>query len=796
MRKSVILGYCSLAACAAALLPQAGFAQTTSTPPADADEGVGEIIVTARKTAENLQTTPVAVTALSSEMLERSQINDVAQVQQMVPNISFGQATAQPGSATIGLRGQSGTDGLLTIDNAVGLYLDGVYIARSAGALLNLVDVEQVEVLRGPQGTLFGRNTTGGSLNLVSKQPTGEFEGSLRVRYGNYDAKELVTVVNLPIANDVLAARFVYQHSDRNGFAVNSTDGKDVGSDNVDFLRGTLRFAPEALPVTLTLAGDYTDRKTSGQIVDIYGARTTSPTGAAFGAFLIPARCATTASPACFVTNGSTIQSYVGGNPFQVSLTPGLYGTAKTWGASITAEADISENVQFKSITAWRDLETHSLSDNDGTPYVLSGGIPGITVNLPGRAIGQGNHIWQNQFSQELQLSGKAIDNKLNWIVGAFFFKEEGEDLSLSSSNVPGASAAASVSGIFRGEVENSSRAAFGQMTYELVDGFRITAGARYTKDKRSLISRNGRVATLGTGAFSCTVTASLLADAANCISTKQEATYDYWSYTFGPDWQINEDLFLYAKISRAYRAGGWNLRTLFPGSRNDFDPEKVTDYEVGAKVDLLDRKLRVNVAAFSTDYQNIQRSIQALVGTPPTLSNVTQNAAKAKIKGLEVELVAAPTSNLRMNASFGYTDAKHKAFFDQATPPNDLSATPFTLTPKTTFSAGVDYTVPIGGENEIILHGDVYHKGSQYGVAPPPFTGLTETARMKPYDLVNATITLRLAEMGVDVQAYVRNLFDKRYLMRNLNQEHSLGFTSGTPGDPQTYGIALNYKF
>jgi iron complex outermembrane receptor protein len=796
MRKSLVLNYCSMIAIAATVLPQAALAQA-SAPAADAEQGVGEIIVTARKTSENLQTTPVAVTAVSGEMLERAQVVDVSQVQQMVPNISFGQATAQPGSATIGLRGQSGTDGLLTVDNAIGLYLDGVYIARSAGALLNLVDVERVEVLRGPQGTLFGRNTTGGALNLVSKQPVGEFEGSIRARYGNYDAKELTTVLNVPLAGETLAARLVYQHSDRNGFAINSTDGNDVGSDNVDFMRGTLRFAPDTLPLTVTLAGDYTDRKTSGQIVDIYGARTNNPvSGAAFGAFLIPGRCATTPSPACFVSTGSTIQSYVGGNPFEVSLTPGLYGTAKTWGVSATSELEISDDIQFKSVTAWRDLETHSLSDNDGTPYVLSGGIPEIIVSLPGRSIGQGNHIWQKQFSQEVQLSGKALDNSLSWIVGAFYFTEEGEDLSLSSSNVPGATAAASVTGIFRGEVKNTSRAAFGQVSYELTDGLRFTTGLRYTKDKRSLISRNGRVADLGRGAFTCTVNSAAIADAANCISINQQATYDYWSYTFGPDWQVSQNLFLYGKVSRAYRAGGWNLRTLFPGSRNDFDPEKVTDYEIGAKIDLMDRKLRFNVAAFNTDYQNIQRSIQALVGTPPSLSNVTQNAASAKIKGIEVEVVAAPTSNLRLNASFGYTDAKHKTFVDQATPPNDLSATPFTLAPKETFSAGFDYTIPAGGSNEVILHGDIYHKGDQYGVAPPPFTGLTETARMDAYNLVNATVTLRLGERGIDVQAYVRNLFDKRYLNRNLNQEHSLGFTSGTPGDPRTYGISIGYKF
>ncbi len=794
MKKFSVLSRSSLAVIAAALLPQAALAQTKAAD--DAEQGVGEIIVTARKTAENLQTTPVAVTAIAGAMLERAQINDVAQVQQMVPNISFGQATAQPGSATIGLRGQSGTDGLLTVDNAVGLYLDGVYIARSAGALLNLVDVERVEVLRGPQGTLFGRNTTGGSLNLVSKQPTGEFEGSLRARYGNYNAKEATAVVNVPIAGETLAARFVYQHSDRNGFAVNLTDGKEVGGDNVDFMRGTLRFAPDALPLTVTVSGDYTDRKTSGQVVDITGARTTSPTGAAFGAFLIPARCQTTVSAACFVSNGSTIQSYVGGDPFKVNLTPGLYGNSKVWGVSISTEIEVSDTVDFKAITAWRDLETHSLSDNDGTPYVLSGGIPRIDVTMPGHTISQGNHIWQNQFSQEVQLTGKALDDRLNWIVGAFYFREEGEDLSLSASNAPATTAAASVIGINRGEVENTSRAGFGQITYELAEGVRLTAGGRYTKDKRSLVSRNSRVTNLGTGTFSCTVTATLVADATNCLSVKQQATYDYWSYTFGPDWQVSNDLFVYAKVSRAYRAGGWNLRTLFPGSRNDFDPEKVTDFEVGAKIDALDRKLRINLAAFNTDYQNIQRSIQALVGTPPALSNVTQNAAKAKIKGIEIEVVAAPTSNLRLNASFGYTDAKHKAFFDQATPPNDLSATPFTLTPKTTMSAGFDYTIPAGGENEVILHGDFYRKGAQYGVAPAPYTGLTETARLQAYNLVNATVTLRLGDKGIDVQAYVRNIFDKRYFIRNLNQEHSLGFTAATPGDPRTYGVSVGYKF
>ena len=781
-------------AMAIALCAQPALAQTQ---PAAENAGVGEIIVTARRTSENLQTTPVAVTALSSDMLVRAQINDVSQVQQMVPSISFSQATAQPGSATIGLRGQSSTDALLTIDQAVGLYLDGVYIARSSGGLLNLVDVERVEVLRGPQGTLFGRNTTGGALNLVSKQPTGKFEGSLRGRYGNYNAKELTAVVNLPIAGDTVAARLVYQHSDHDGYAKNLTDGKEVGGDNVEFVRGTLRIAPESLPVKLTVAGDYTDRKTSGQIVDIIGARTNNPvSGAAFGAFAIPGRCVTLVSPACAVNNGSTIQSYVGGDPFQVNLAPGVYGNATTWGVSATTEVTLGDNVDFKSITAWRDLETHSLSDNDGTPYYLSGGIPNILATIPGRTIGQGNHIWQRQFSQELQLTGKAFDNKLSWIVGAFYFKESGEDLSLSASNQPSATAAGQIVGVNRGEVENSSRAAFGQLTFEVVDGLRFTGGARYTKDKRALTSRNGSLTNLGAGTFACTVTASLVADAASCRSVKQQSTYDYWSYTFGPDWQVSSDLFLYAKVSRAYRAGGWNLRTLIPGARNDFDPEKVTDFEVGTKIDLLDRNLRLNVAAYHTSYKNIQRSIQSVVGTPPVLSNVTTNAASARINGIEIEMVATPTSNLRLNATFGYTDAKHTVYFDGATPPNNLVATPFVLTPKTTFSAGFDYTIPLGEKNEVILHGDFYHKDSQYGVAPPVFTGITETGRMNGYDLVGASITYRMTEMGIDVQAYVRNLFDKRYFIRNLAQEHSLGFTAASPGDPRTFGISAAYKF
>ena len=784
-----------------------------------ADEAgkIDTIVVTARKTNENLQTTPVAVTAVSSVTLDRAQVNNVNQLQNIAPGLVVYPATAQPGSAQFSLRGQGQNDGLIAVDQSVGAYVDGVYVARSSGALFNFVDIGRVEVLRGPQGTLFGRNTTGGSINVITKAPTDKFEGMVRGRYGNYNAFEATGVVNIPIAASNGGLRIAAQHTEHGGYGRNVQFNQAVGGDKTDFIRGTLKIANDANNLSLAIQGDYTDRKTSGEMVGLKRYTATGTQGLLVGVCNgSPVGAAAAARPLCPVQTaaGDSLAKYavdvIGTDKFFdfYNSMPNIYGNAKAGGVSGTLNWDVNENTAVKSITAYRKIDTASLSDNDGTPYVFTGGLLPI----------DGNFINQSQVSQELQLTGKAFDKKLSYIFGAFYFNENGLDRSKSYSVVPLSLALSYVDATVR----NKSYAVYGQATYNLTDTVRFTGGLRYTWDKRSIIRRNRSETPGNGGAFTCAMAANTL-DASgytlpngSVCQVTSKADYSYLSYTAGLDWQASPDLFFYAKTSRAYRAGGFNTRAVTGGSSVSFSPERVTDYEVGAKVDFLDRHARLNVAAFYTDYSNVQRNVPVVVPGSATLTSGVQNAAAATIKGLEAELTIKPVDHLTLGASATLLDPKFKTFavpvttLSGGTAIADASATPYTYTPKTSFVLSADYEVPTSF-GSVNVHADYAYRGTNYSQGPLVYAGVAgangyaasfgfgnpDTAKIPAYGIVNGQISFKLNKPDLEVAIYGRNILQKKYFQRLLALEDTaLGFTSYLPGDPRTFGATVTFHY
>ena len=761
MKKRVcmrLVGCSGLVAIAIATAPARS--QTASEDQAQVHDGrIEDIVVTARRTEENLQTTPVAVSATTGEALKRAQVNDVVALQSMAPSLSIAPGVAQPAAANIGIRGQISTDALIAVDNAVGLYFDGVYIARSSGSLMNLVDVSRIEVLRGPQGTLFGRNTTGGAINIISNQPTGELEGSVKLRYGNYDTAEATVVVNVPMVNDELALRMVYQHSQRNGFGRNTLLNEDLNDENTDFARATLRVAPDGAIWSLSIAGDITDRTSNGSFWRLISF---SPAGSANR---LPSACATppTAALCPYSIPGDGLSNYVNAPYWQNRGDREGDASFRTYGISATADVDLDFG-SLRSISAYRNLKTRTTTDLDGTPYSMVGPL---TI------------VHQNQFSQEFQLFGKAMQDRLNWIVGLYHFKEEGLDSATTRSLVPLTTATVAT----EGQVMNKSQSAYGQLTFGLTDTLRITGGTRYTEDARQLIALNRSTAL--NGVMTCQLPSTILDQPGTCRGT-QRRKFSYWSYLASLDWQASQNLFFYAKTSRAYRAGGFNTRTVLPGFSSSFSPERVTDYEIGTKLDLLDRRLRLNLAAYRTNYTNIQRSI-AGVSSTGTLTSLIQNAASAKIQGAEVEVIARPSSGLTLTGSYGYTDPQYKRFVDGLG--RDLSSQPFILVPKHTLSVGADQLIETAA-GELRLHGDYSYRSRAY-------FGSYRGASQKGYGLFNAQIGLKLERPAMEVTLYGRNLFNRRYYARILGlEDSSFGTTSGAPGDPRTYGISVSHSF
>lgn len=773
------------------------FAQAETDRSANDSVGIEDIVVTARKTSESLQSTPVAVTVPTGDTLDKAQVNGIESLPNLVPGIVVQPSTGQPASAFIGIRGQSSSDALLALDQAVGQYFDGVYIARSSGALFNFVDVERVEVLRGAQGTLFGRNTTGGAVSIISNKPTGDFGGSVRVRYGNYDTWETTGVLNLPIQGDEIAVRLVGQHVQSDGYGRNLSFDTPLGGDNVDFLRGTLLIAPEGTGLTVTVVGDYTNRNGQGQITGLKSYNRNPTTGANQNgtAQAVLAACSgATPNPLCPVKGPVAGDSYgnyavsVQGkdNFYDVALSMIPFSKATSWGVGVTTEYEISSSTALKSITAWRGVDTESLSDNDGTPYVLTGGL----------RPGDGNIIDQSQFSQELQLSTQAFDDRLQLILGAFYFTERGTDLSKSFSAFPLGTRRL---GYNDGDIANKSYAGFGQFNFNITPELRFTGGLRYTEDKRSILSRNRQentdpVTGIPNGTFVC----SLIVDPGAPCEKFTKATFDYWSYTAGFDWRPNDNVFLYLKTSKASRAGGFNPRATGT-TPLVFNPETVVDYEFGFKLDLLDRRLRLNTAIFQTNYDDIQRTVPAIVNG--VLSNSIVNAATARIRGIETELTVQPVDDLQLGVSATFLDPKFKDFTIplSLTVFQDVTDTPYSFAPKSSYSVYADYTVPMSA-GELNLRADYSWRSKQYTTGPLIGPGYQEqfkdTAKIPAYGLLNGQIAYRFENPKLEVAIYGQNLTQKKYFARLLAIENSLGVTGYSPGMPRTYGVRLTYKF
>ncbi len=795
-------------ALAPALLASTMLAQTAFAQAADEESsGIQDIIVTARKTTENLQTTPVAVSAFTAETLEKQSIIGINQLATTTPNLSISSAVAQPGSATLFIRGQGSSDGLIAIDQAVGAYFNGVYLARSTGGAFDMVDVQRVEVLRGPQGTLFGRNTTGGAINVIPNEPTGDLAGAFRVEYGNYQSLLVRAMANVPLAGDDIALRVAGQHRQREGYGRNLTNGRDLNDANSDYVRAMLKIAPGGSGLSALLTFDYSKFTNGGELVGLRSIGPSSPYAPSVATRdLLVNGCNGTGptgaiQPLCHPAARGPISDYVYGAPgskvgfYDVYHNANSYGKSESWGASGVLTWDVADALQIKSTTAWRSVRLDSLSDNDGTPFHFTGGMNGSF----------GNRIGQDQFSQEMQLSGKL--GMVDYILGGFYFVENGTDVSRSGSLFP-LSTAISWSD---GTVRNQSLAGYGQLIFHLTDSLRVTGGLRYTEDKRRLVSRNRNEA-FTTGAFTPNVPAHLLdGDPNDPFRATLNRTYNYWSWLGAVDWQATNDLFFYGKVSRSQRSGGFNTRIAAVAPPPvSFLPEVVTDYEAGAKMDLLDRRVRLNLAVFNSEIDNLQRNIIGTVGTQ--LISGADNAAKARIRGLEAELIVAPAEGLTLSGNFGLTDAKYKRFINSIDLSN-WSGAEFPYTSKYTFSISGDYEHPIGDAATLSLHVDYGWRSKQYA-APmqlpvPNRAGLTpaqieegnrllqETSRINSYGLLNARIAFRLDDPGIELAFYGRNITKKKYITRLLSLENTpFGLTSYMPGDPRTYGASMSFKF
>jgi iron complex outermembrane receptor protein len=740
-----------------------------------------EITVTARKRTENLQDAPVAVTAFTGDMLQAHQVVNIAEVGKLTPNASFESGSNFAGSSnatTFFIRGIGQVDFNLTIDPGVGLYVDGVYMSRSIGALLDTIDVEQVEVLRGPQGTLFGKNTIGGAVVVTSRQPSKEFGASLDLTTGSYGRFDAHGSLNVPV-NDKLAFRLTGSAQTREGYVDRLYDGGKMG--NIHSASGQLLVKYDATDdITLSLSVDGTRSREEGK-PDVLLNVNPGSTFASFWNFALNGATCFTPPTGFPVPNlpQCVTRQWLTHDPYKTWAGGGNYSDLNLWGIALTAEWRLSA-VDIKLISAVRALSSRFSLNSGGVPQPLD-----ITAN----------DYSQRQWSEELQFTGTAIDERLKWLAGLYYLKEKGTDRNGLTTSL-----ADFLSG---GLVDNDSFATFGQMTLKTTAATSLTLGGRYTYETKRflpdqyIISDNTggqifalsrcfvRAAPIVPPSPDCTADPTLNPDGNRILPFTQVSTTARQftpSATF--DFKPWNDVLTYATYSRGFKSGGFTQRVFPPEpAAPAFSPEFVKSYEVGLKMEGLDRRIRWNSAAFYTDYTNMQILVNE--GLAPTVRNV----GRAKIPGLETELEFAPIRRLHLTSAIGYLDAHYEAVPASAAPITVNSQLP--NAPRWTGSVFVTADAWTGAFGKLSLDADWSYKGERFlDAANSP------QLRQGGYAIVGAGVRLTPASGGWSLSLGGTNLTNKVYLTSGYSDLAALGSATGAFARPREWYLRGRMDF
>ena len=739
------------------------------TAPSDGKAELEEIVVTAQRRREWLQTVPVSVTAFTGAQLSERQIDNISSLSSVAPNMSFG-AAYDTTDIVIGIRGLSETVPQLGVDPAVGLYVNGVYYSLTAGSNLAFIDMERVEVLRGPQGTLFGRNTIGGAIDITTQKPTDKLEGSAEVELGNFNDRDFTGILNVPFGGTGAAVRLVYQHSEHSGYGENTFLHTPLADAHQDYVRATLQLKPNN-DWQIDVMGDYMSFH-SHPIIQKLGYYDNNPTvppqavgatGAALNGYL----------PFANGHPGDLITNYLGGNFYdtQGSIDPrtGIQDYSLT--ATITGR--LSDWVTVKSITGYNDLRRHEGTDLDGTPYDL---LDAIAVPLTAE-----------QRSEEIQFYGDALNNRVRWIGGANFFGLKGTQGFVSNlfAGLPFG---------FQNDLgqtdNNTSKGVFAQSSFEFAPRVRLTTGVRYTDDTRRAENFD-HVNTLSGVYAACAMSMTAPAATQADCHLSGKASFSYVSWTVGVDYKPTENLMLYAKTSKGFRSGGFpQVAPAAPAAPvsalPSFAPENVISPEIGEKLEMLDHRLRLNADLFYAEYGNIQQSFNiASVNGPVT---VTQNVGKARFQGGEIE-VAALIQSLTLNMSAGFIDPKFTQGPDVGLPVTNLS--------KTTIAVGAHYPLETG-TGKFTFNVAYDWRSKEYFFEPIPGNAAqSSNIAQSDYGLLNAKIDFDLKSLPLTVSLWGNNLNAVEYKTRVTGLvAGGLPFDPYIAGNPRTFGATIKYKF
>lgn len=747
-------------------------------PSAGARAHVEDIVVTAQRREERLIDVPVSVSALSSEALERGGVTNVSNIETQVPNIQINQTVGNSFGPLISIRGLApSADTSLGRDQPVGLYLDGVPIAKSTGAAFDTVDLERVEVLRGPQGTLYGKNTIGGAVNLVTRKPSGEFGGHLILGMGSHDlytqrlSVDLPTMGNPDDALGTLKAKFAFSGRQFDGFYKNDGPSRDFGRQRLKAGRVDVVWDPTP-ELSIGYAYDISDSKGSGAMLAI-----SAPGQLAADNPLIKDQIHTT-------------------RPKRISADNNFNSDFRVSGHAINGEYDVGSGplgeVVLKTITAWRSLKTRSASDFDGTANDL------VRFRL--------NNNYR-QFSQEFQIIGSG--DRVNYTLGAFYMRERYDvfnprwnfqfggnrfDLSERGAN-------------------NHSIAGYGQFTWTppvMEDKLDLTVGLRWTKETRDVWERfvayNNYAANPsapGSGVFQrdpvtgapITVSggpplAALPGGALgpdDLIPLQNRQSWSQFSPELNIRYSLADDWNVYGRVATGFKSGGFNDTASNNAAFNSaYDPEKLMSYEFGTKGSFFDRRLSINAAV----YHSIYRDFQAGVFVPAVITTNIINAGKAHFTGFELEGQIRPVDSFSINFGYGYLHARYKDFVLPSG--QDVTKTyKVPLAPKHNFLLGAEHKIDLGGP-QIITNLNYSWRAAQWGTITPDIL-----SKRKAYGVLDGRITLAGINLGgetaVDFALWGKNLLDEKYWVSGINL---VTHVVRQWADPRSYGVEAKLKF
>lgn len=712
----------------AAALATPAMASTDAAQDATQDQAaaVADIVVTAQRREQRLQEVPLAVSAFSMESLEDGKVESLLNLDGKVPNVVLAPVGAYPFASAFYIRGLGYADVESSFEPSVGVELDGVYLSRNVGAVQDFFDVGGITILRGPQGTLYGRNTIGGVVSVQSRRPSFDFGARGQLTFGSNGRQELRAGVEGALIEDKLAGKFSLLAKTYDGYVKND-DGRDLGAQDVLSMRGALTWQPTDT-FDATLIVDYT--KDEG-------------TGAAFQNASLPN----------MVLPGYGQPADNDGDPFLAHIGDDIFSDLDALGITLNANWDLGA-VKLTSITGYRKTDTEVLSDFDATP------IPFMTVH---------RDETHDQFSQELRLSSNT-EGKLTYVVGAYYMTQEYDIATGQYGLVFGGPTAGST--IYT-QQKSDSWALFGQADYEIIPNLTLTAGGRYSKEEKTF------------------TTQPLFYPNAKTF----DASFDDFSPKLGVSYKWSDTLMSYAQYSRGFRAGGFNGRAGSFEAVGPYDSETVDSYEIGVKSDLFNRRLRLNASIFTTDYKDMQQSVQQLI--PGTLINQTlvANVGAATISGFEGEATALLTDAFTVSASIGYLDASYDDFManlGDGLGVIDRTYLPMPYAPK--WSNSVTFNYKQNYEfGQVTAQASVRHMSDMF----TSFNTLNATNDLtlrKANTIVDGSVALELPDGRWRVSLWGKNLTDELVINNTFGVGALLASRVYQP--PREIGVDLSFTF